>query len=76
MTMYDGQYDVMMSMSEHLKNDMMITTIKPKYKKKCMIKKFSNTWQTTLRRHDVTWHDMMTTRWTQCTHLIMILKKK
>jgi hypothetical protein len=43
MTMYDGQYDVMMSMSEHLKNDMMITTIKPKYKKKCMIKKFSNT---------------------------------
>jgi hypothetical protein len=43
--MYDDKYDVMMSMIEHLKYDMMITTIRQNMKKKCMIKKFSNTWQ-------------------------------
>jgi hypothetical protein len=35
MMMYDDKYDVMMSMSEHLKNnDMMITTIDQSMKKK------------------------------------------
>jgi hypothetical protein len=31
---------------------------------------------TTLIRHDITWHDMMTTWWSRCTQFIMILKKK
>jgi hypothetical protein len=34
MTMYNDKYDVMMSMSEHFRNDMVITTIRSKYEKK------------------------------------------
>jgi hypothetical protein len=34
MTMYNVKYDVMMSMIKDLNNDMMITTIRPKCKKK------------------------------------------
>jgi hypothetical protein len=60
-----------------LNNDRMIKTIWSKYEKKMYEKKKNLvTHTTTLRWHDITWHDMMTTRWTRCTQSHYGIKKK